>query len=287
MGNTLFKVSVIIPVYNAEKFLTEAVESAVHLSEVGEVILVEDGSPDNALIICNNLKSKYSKVKVFQHPKGVNRGAGISRNLGIRHASFEYISFLDADDVYLPNRFSKDVLIFRNSEIDGVYNCTGKYEAPEDLGLDAYNIQLNILPEDVLYNMLTGGVIFDTNGITLKKSIIERAGYFNDLKLHEDTHLWYKVAHFGKLQPGNFQTAVALTRNHSNRRIYSRSKASNVKFLLTVIHTFSKYKNPDKRFIRSVVNSYAWNKAQYKLEVILIILRLFFYYPSIFKNYIL
>src|SRR5690554_4082261 len=99
------QVSVIIPVYNAANFVTQAVESAVVLGEVGEVIVVEDGSPDNALDICRELADKYSKVKLFQHPNGENRGPGASRNLGIMNASFDFISFLDADDWYLPNRF--------------------------------------------------------------------------------------------------------------------------------------------------------------------------------------
>ena len=91
-----FKVSVITPVYNAEKFLTEAVNSAIHLDEVGELILIEDNSPDGALDLCRELEKQYDKVKLLTHPKNENRGAGASRNLGVRNAKFDFISFLDA-----------------------------------------------------------------------------------------------------------------------------------------------------------------------------------------------
>jgi glycosyltransferase involved in cell wall biosynthesis len=121
-----FKVSVIVPVYNAEKYLQKAVESAEALVEVEEIILIEDKSPDNALMVCHELVSKYNKVKLYQHPDKGNHGAGASRNLGIQESSCEYISFLDADDYYLPNRFARDKEVFSNHEnCDGVYSAVG------------------------------------------------------------------------------------------------------------------------------------------------------------------
>ena len=121
-----FLVSVITPVYNAEQFVRAAVESAVHLEEVGEIILIEDGSPDNALSICEELTKKYEKIKLYRHPGGVNKGAGASRNLGIKKAGFEYIALLDADDKYLPNRFKAERRIFQSrKEVEGVVNNAG------------------------------------------------------------------------------------------------------------------------------------------------------------------
>lgn len=62
------KISVITPVYNAEKYVTQAVESALQFDEVHEVILVEDQSPDNALEVCKKLAEQYDRVKLYQHP---------------------------------------------------------------------------------------------------------------------------------------------------------------------------------------------------------------------------
>src|SRR6478735_3013546 len=97
---SLFKVSVIVPVYNAAPYVEEAVRSAVSLPEVGEVILVEDGSADNGLEVCKILVQHYANVKLFQHEDGKNRGAGESRNLALKHSRFPYIAFLDADDIF-------------------------------------------------------------------------------------------------------------------------------------------------------------------------------------------
>ena len=67
------QISVIIPVYNAAKYITQAVESALSQPETAEVLLIEDGSPDNSLEVCQDLEKKYSKVKLLRHPDGENR----------------------------------------------------------------------------------------------------------------------------------------------------------------------------------------------------------------------
>lgn len=100
-----FNISVIIPFYNAAKYVRESVKSALVFDEVGEIILIEDNSPDNAIEVCLELEKKYEKVKLFCHPNFENRVAAASRNFGIVKSKFEYIAFFDADDYFLPNRF--------------------------------------------------------------------------------------------------------------------------------------------------------------------------------------
>ena len=80
------EVSVIVPVYNAEEWLTEAVSSIVNQEYVHEVILAEDGSSDNSLAVCMALAENNPKVKLVRHPDGKNHGAGASRNLGVLNA---------------------------------------------------------------------------------------------------------------------------------------------------------------------------------------------------------
>ena len=120
------EISVIIPVYNAEQYVHDAVQSALKQPETSEVLLVEDCSPDNSLKICRELEKKYKKVKLLRHPGGKNLGAGASRNLGIKKAGFDFIAFLDADDYYLDERFCKAGELFKSfPDIDGVYESVG------------------------------------------------------------------------------------------------------------------------------------------------------------------
>ena len=72
------QVSVIIPVYNAENFVSQAVESCLMQPETGEIILVEDASPDKSLEVYEKLESKYRKVRLFRKNDRQNVGAGAS-----------------------------------------------------------------------------------------------------------------------------------------------------------------------------------------------------------------
>lgn len=94
------KVSVIIPIYNTGKYLPECVESVRNqtLKEI-EIILVDDESPDNAPVLCDEYAHKDSRIKVV-HKK--NGGLGYARNSGLDVATGEYISFIDSDDFVLP-----------------------------------------------------------------------------------------------------------------------------------------------------------------------------------------
>lgn len=100
------KVSVIIPVYNAEKYLNQCISSVANqtLQDI-EIIAINDGSTDNSLNVLDELSCKYKgKLKVFTKENG---GAGSARNLGIENANGEFIKFVDADDylkVYILER---------------------------------------------------------------------------------------------------------------------------------------------------------------------------------------
>lgn len=91
------KVSVIIPVYNAEKYLNQCISSVANqtMKDI-EIIAINDGSTDNSLKVLDDLSLKYKgKLKVFDKQNG---GAGSARNIGLENASGEFIKFVDADD---------------------------------------------------------------------------------------------------------------------------------------------------------------------------------------------
>lgn len=91
------KVSIIVPVYNTEKYLRRCLDSLVNqtLKDI-EIIIIDDKSPDNSILIIKEYENKYDNIKVI-HNK-TNKGIGYNRNLGIKKASGKYIMFIDSDD---------------------------------------------------------------------------------------------------------------------------------------------------------------------------------------------
>jgi len=233
----MFQVSVIIPVYNAVNFIEKAVESAIYQDSVSEVILVDDAYPDGALEVCKKLETRYDKVKLFQHPNAENRGAGESRNLGIQNAQFEYIAFLDADDYYLPNRFSITEQRFNEySNIDGVYEPVGTHyqnEKSKIIFSQWKDIPLSEATDFITYPNLEkkGRSFFESlikglssyphlNGITVRRDIFDRTGLFEtSLKLHQDTELLIRLAYVGNFVPGDKNYLVAKRVVHEENRI--------------------------------------------------------------------
>ena len=116
------KVSVIMAVYNAERYLRQALESVCQqtLRDI-EIICVDDGSTDGSMEILKEFAGQDDRIKILQHLEKTD-GAAAARNMGLQAARGEYLSFLDADDWFEPDMLEKayekaslrelDVLIF-------------------------------------------------------------------------------------------------------------------------------------------------------------------------------
>ncbi len=226
------KISVIIPVYNAEEYVSQAVESALQFEEVYEVILIEDKSPDNALEVCRKLEEKHNRVKLYQHPDKGNHGAGASRNLGMEKVTGDFVAFLDADDYYLPNRFDAERELFKNPDVEGVYGAIGvKYysEKAREQYYPIYKDKLDTVykktkPEDVYQGLISlrgtfGLIHLDT--LTLRRSSLSKMDRFfeTSLRLHQDSEVIIRFAYYLKLYTGINDEAIALRGVHENNRI--------------------------------------------------------------------
>lgn len=231
----MLEISVIIPVYNAAEFLEKAVNSAVQLEEVKEIILIEDKSTDHSLEICQKLSTEIQKVKLFQHPDKGNHGAGAARNLGIEKATSNFIAFLDADDYYLPNRFNAEKELFKDSKVDGVFNAIGtEYlteKGKEEFQSKFKETSLNTVNypaegEDVFKGLLslspkTFGTSFHLNSLTIRRASLEthHIRFNKDLRVHQDSEFIIKLAYHCHLKTGNITQAVAMRGVHDNNRI--------------------------------------------------------------------
>ncbi|RLE32285.1 MAG: hypothetical protein DRJ61_09930 [Acidobacteria bacterium] len=218
-------VSVIIPAFNAEDTLTQSVRSVLDEPEVNEVLVVEDGSQDQTLDLCRKLELHHDQVTLLRHPNGENLGVAATRNLGIEKAQSPYISFLDADDVALPNRFGHPVTLLESQPgVDGVYEAVGMIysEAPK---IDATQIAdpplLTLVdpvpPQRFLETLLTPGTgTVHTNGFVVRRAVFDRVGDFrSEFEPAEDMHLFWRFAAACTMVHGRLEEAVAIYRRHT------------------------------------------------------------------------
>ncbi|SHN11293.1 glycosyltransferase family 2 protein [Halanaerobium congolense] len=108
------KISIIIPIYNNEKYLSKCIESVIKQNYNNkEIILVNDGSTDNSANICDNYAHEYKDIKVIHQ---ANNGAAAARNIGLDNSSGDYIIFLDSDDFWVDNCLNGAVKVLMNSK---------------------------------------------------------------------------------------------------------------------------------------------------------------------------
>jgi glycosyltransferase involved in cell wall biosynthesis len=223
------KVSVIIPVYNADKYVQRAVESALRQPQTGQVILVEDGSSDRSLEICRRLESEYGKVLLFRHDDNSNHGAGASRNLGIANAGEQYISFLDADDYYLEGRFSEAEKILESDPgIDGVYEAIGVHchdEGARQVWSERGDGELTTMEASIPPGKLLSALIhyssgnFHLDGLVIRRSCLwSKNVFYDELRVHQDTAMIIQLAHYSTLVPGRLDEPVAMRGIHDSNR---------------------------------------------------------------------
>lgn len=158
-------VSVVIPIYNVEKYLNRCILSVVNQTYRNlEIILVDDGSPDNCPRLCDEWSAKDDRIKVI-HKK--NEGLGFARNTGIEHAHGAYICFFDSDDyveltlieecIGLAEKENADIVFFGHDSISQEGKVLNRYipEPPKDF-YEGDEVRRDLLPRLVSYDPETG-----------------------------------------------------------------------------------------------------------------------------------
>lgn len=114
-------ISVIVPVYNIEKYIVECIESLVNQTYKNlQIILIDDGSKDSSGKICDDYAKRDSRIIVIHQ---LNAGAAAAKNSGLRKASGEYLAFVDSDDYIELDTFSQTVKILEKNKADVVQFC--------------------------------------------------------------------------------------------------------------------------------------------------------------------
>jgi glycosyltransferase involved in cell wall biosynthesis len=182
-------ISVIIPVYNVEKYLPECLDSVINQSYKNlEIIIINDGSTDNSLSICNEYKEKDSRIRVISQE---NKGLAATRNVSLAASSADYIMFLDADD-YINLDTVK--VLYENIQIFNADMSLADYTKDLELSVNVDPTKRFLMSKEDMYNSL-----YDKHTrATVCASIIKKSLFGEDLrfpegKIHEDAFVIHKL----------------------------------------------------------------------------------------------
>ena len=199
------KISVIIPIYNVEKYLKECLDSVVNQTFKDiEIICVDDCGTDNSIQIAEEYAKKDERIKIIHHE--TNKGLAISRNTGMDNASGEYIFFLDSDDYILPNILEKlyenicttqaDIVLSRPIAFADDNNNKNIIRRTEEMNdwIEKYKTGYYQICIDN-YISLTNKILVTAWGKLYKKDFLEKnhLRFIEKKVIHEDEGFWLKV----------------------------------------------------------------------------------------------
>ena len=181
--------SIIIPVYNREHTVSNAIKSVLGQTFLNfELIIVDDCSTDQSVDLIKSFND--NRIRFFEMP--TNSGAAAARNNGIKNAKGIYISFLDSDDAYEPDflKESYDLLCDTSSKIGFMWTGVNRIEN-NHIHQESWSPKFI---QNSYFTFLNALHIGTNSGITIKKEVFEKCGYFNEnLQAAEDTDFFLRI----------------------------------------------------------------------------------------------
>lgn len=193
------EVSIIVPVYNAEKYIRETVSMVLSQTFTEwELILVDDCSGDKSAAIIEEMISAYEsknqtekgKIRLIRQP--VNQGAAMARNRGIDEARGRYIAFLDADDIWLPKKLARELAFLKEKQAAFVFTA---YEFGDEQANRTGKIVH--VPERLTYKKALSRTVIFTTTVLLDTKRTGRELIHMPVVKSEDTATWWKLLRNG------------------------------------------------------------------------------------------
>jgi len=201
-------VSVVMPVYNGEKYLREAIESVLNQSYSNiELIIVNDASTDSTKSIIHS----YSDSRIQYVENEVNLGIVKSRNRGIDASNGEFIANLDSDDIAVPERIEKQLAFLSDNPDFGM--CGTFYHTIDSKGNQIQPLQFPTTNEDIITSMLLGNC-FGNSTVMIRGHFARELKYRTGYDIAEDFDLWCRISKISKL--ANLPFYGTLYRVHGN-----------------------------------------------------------------------
>ncbi|RZA02791.1 MAG: glycosyltransferase family 2 protein [Sphingobacteriaceae bacterium] len=240
-------VSIIIPVYNSEKYLTETINSAINQTWANkEIIIVDDGSTDNSLAIAKQFEN--DRVKILNQQ---NKGASAARNRGIAEAQGAYIQFLDADDLLSTDKIAAQLAVINGADnlvalcstihfkdTDNIYQMQVEREWYASDSNNTVDFLIKLYSNDLTFKGY-GGMV-QPNAWLTPKAIIDKAGWWNEQLTVDDDGEYFcrvllaangvKFSHEGINYYRKFDKLGSLSSQKTEQAYQSKLTASDLKY---------------------------------------------------------
>lgn len=183
-------ISIIMPAYNCEKYIEDAINSVIAQTyNSWELIVIDDGSKDNTIKIVEGLSDKDKRIRFYKNEK--NLGVSETRNKGISFAKGDWIAFLDSDDMWEESKLEKQILIANKVGAEFVFTGSSFINENGDDYKGIFEV-----PKTVTYKTLR------THNVISCSSVLIRKKFFKDIKMekddmHEDYAVWLRVLRTG------------------------------------------------------------------------------------------
>jgi glycosyltransferase involved in cell wall biosynthesis len=185
-------VSIIIPIYNQEKYLAETLQSVINQTYSNwECFLVNDGSSDSSVTVINKFVTQDNR---FNFINSENKGVSHARNLALKQIKGDYILFLDGDDLIHPKKIEIAISNFqKDTDLSIIFNTTNYFQDTIENCL----YEMKIAPELLNFNGLllywSEKIILPIHSAIIKKSLLEGIEYNSELTAHEDWLVWLRL----------------------------------------------------------------------------------------------
>lgn len=264
----MIKISIVIPIYNGEKYINRCFKSIIKQTlsfEDFQIILINDGSLDNTEFVCKKLEKKYKNVNYYYK---VNGGVSSARNMGISKAKGKYILFLDHDD-YLDNDYIE--LVYNFAEKNNLNIVRSGYkiinENNEIVETKAYSNN-SVIMEDNKFSLFIESPFFCYGGgLFIRKDVIENTYFDTNLKFAEDL-VFIRECYKNHGKMGYINTCgynYYINSNSATKNSNLKSRIRECKDNIKVFSTFTKY-DVDISKVKSVVYSRLNMKLKYLIK---------------------
>jgi glycosyltransferase involved in cell wall biosynthesis len=247
-------VSVVIPTYNSATFLKDAIESVLGQTYSDfEIIVIDDGSTDDTEDVLRSFGERISYVKQE------NKGVSAARNHGIRLARAQYVAFLDADDLWVPQKLAEQIPLLDKDAGIGLVYSDWTIVSEQGVSVSSFHSSRPPASGHVFSELIETGFIL-TSGTVVRRSCLNEVGDFDEsLSIAQDYDLWLRICYRWKVGVVNKALVTKRSWNGSLSSNLSKTAAERIALFEKMLRNFDDMTTQNRRLVRSQLAINYWD----------------------------